>query len=192
VERDLPPLPGPSDDPAAQEQRRQREERRRLWRHGRAGPVLAELKAWSDGQHKQVLPKLSLAQAVGYALDNWAALCRYQEQDYLAIDNNLSERALRAIAVGRNNWGGLGSEGGGQTAAVLYGVVGTCKHLGIDPLVSVRETLPGLFALGDKPAAERVQEWLPDRWLFQRWPGKGRTRENATLPAPADPCRSAG
>jgi transposase len=168
VERDLPPLLPPSDDPAAQEQRRQREEQRRLFRQGRAGPVLAELKAWLDEQHGQALPKSLLAVAVGYALNNWVALCRYQEQGYLAIDNNLSERALRAIAVGRNNWGVLGSASGGQTAAVLYSMVGTCKHLGIDPFVYLREALPGLFALGDKPTAEQLQEWLPDRWLLQR------------------------
>jgi hypothetical protein len=32
----------------------------------------------------------------------------------------VSERTLRAVALGRNNWGVLGSETGGRTAAVLY------------------------------------------------------------------------
>ena len=82
--------------------------------------------------------------------------------------NNLSERILRAIAVGRNNWGVLGSEAGGRTAAVLYSMVGTCKHLGIDPFAYLRETLPGLFALGEKPTAEQLLDWLPDRWLLHR------------------------
>jgi len=26
----------------------------------------------------------------------------------------------------------------------------------------------GLFALGEKPPAEQVREWLPDRWLLRR------------------------
>ena len=102
------------------------------------------------------MPKSPLGQAIGYALNNWAALGRYLEQGYLAIDNNLSERTLRAIALGRNNWGVLGSETGGQTAAVLYTMVGTCKHLGIDPFAYLREALPGLFALGEKPTAEQL------------------------------------
>jgi hypothetical protein len=96
-------------------------------------------------------------------LHNWAALARYQEQGSLAIDNNLSERTLRAIAVGRNNWGVLGSERGGRTAAVLDSVVGTCKHLGIDPFIYLREALPGLFALGEKPPTEQLLDWLPER-----------------------------
>jgi transposase len=165
IERDLPPLLPPSDDPVAQDQRRQREEQRRWWRQQQAAPVLTALKKWLDEHRPQASPKSALGQAVGYALNNWAALDRYQEQGYLAIDNNLSERTPRAIALGRKNWGVLGSDTGGQTAAVLYSVVGTCKHLGIDPFVYLREALPGLFALGENPRAEPLQEWLPDRWL---------------------------
>ena len=168
IERELLPLLPPGDDPEAAQQRRQREEQRKLWRQQQAGPVLAELKQWLQEKKGKVLPKSVLGQAVGYALNNWAALARYQEQGYLAIDNNLSERTLRAIALGRHNWVVLGSESGGQTAAVLYSVVGTCKHLGIDPFVYLREALMGLFALGDKPTSEQLQEWLPDRWLLQR------------------------
>ena len=114
------------------------------------------------------LPKSPLGTAIGYASNNWAALRRYLEQGYLAIDNNLSERTLRAIALGRNNWGVIGSETGGKTAAVLYTMVATCKHLGMDPFIYLRETLPALFALGEKPTDEQLAEWLPDRWLIRR------------------------
>jgi transposase len=167
IERDLPPLLPPSDDPVAQQQRRQREEQRRSWRQQQAAPVLAQLRKWLQEQRPQALPKSALGKAIGYALNNWAALYRYLEQGYLAIDNNLSERTLRAIALGRKNWGVLGSDTGGRTAAVLYSVVGTCKHLGIDPFVYLRETLPGLFALGENPRTEPLREWLPDRWLLR-------------------------
>jgi transposase len=168
IERELPPLLPPSDEAVANEPRRQREEQRRQLRQQRAGPVLAALKTWLDEQRPQALPKSALGQALGYAMNNWEALQRYQEQGYLAIDNNLSERTLRTIALGRNNWGVIGSEAGGETAAVLYTMVGTCKHLGIDPFVYLREALPGLFALGDKPSSEQLAEWLPDRWLLRR------------------------
>jgi hypothetical protein len=72
----------------------------------------------------------------------------------------------------------IGSQTGGRTAAVLYTMVGTCKHLGIDPFAYLREALPGLFALGEKPAVE----WLPDRWLLRR------TREAAPASAGAGGC----
>jgi transposase len=51
---------------------------------------------------------------------------------------------------------------------VLYSVVDTCKHLGIDPFAYLRDALPGLFALGEKPRGERLLDWLPDRWQLRR------------------------
>jgi transposase len=168
IERKLPPLLPPSDDPVEQEQRRQREEQRKQMRQQEAEPILVELKKWLDEERPKALPKTPLGKAIGYALNNWKALKRYVEEGYLAIDNNLSERTLRMIALGRNNWGVIGSETGGKTAAVLYTMVGTCKHLGIDPFAYLKDALPGLFALGEKPTTEQLTEWLPDRWLLRR------------------------
>ncbi len=167
IERQMPPLLVPSDDPLEQQLRQQREEQRHQIRQQQALPVLDELKKWLDEHKDKTLPKTPLGQAIGYALNNWTALCRYTEQGYLAIDNNLSERTLRAIALGRNNWGVIGSEAGGKTAAVLYTVVATCKHLGMDSFAYLREALPGIFALGEKPTTEQLQQWLPDRWLLR-------------------------
>jgi transposase len=168
IERELPPLLPPGDELQTEPQRRQREEQRRNLRQTQAQPILEALHAWLDQHKNTVLPKSLLGVALGYARNNWVALQRYLEQGYLAIDNNLSERTLRAIALGRNNWGVLGSEAGGRIAALAYTVVGTCKHLQIDPFAYLREALMGLFELGEKPTAEQLTEWLPDRWLLRQ------------------------
>ena len=168
LERSLPPLLPPTEDPVMAQQRRDREEQRQQLRRQGAEPILAKLKTWLGEQKPKALPKSQLGAAIGYALNNWEALGRYLEQGYLAIDNNLSERTLRAIALGRNNWGVIGSEAGGKTAALLYTMVGTCKHLGIDPFAYLREALMGLHALGEKPTKEQLTEWLPDRWMLKR------------------------
>lgn len=138
---------------------------RQQYRCARTAAVREAFHAWLLERRGQVLPKSPLGQAVGYALSNWEALMRYTEQGYLAIDNNLAERTLRQVALGRNNWQFCGSAAGGGTAAALYSVVGTCKHLGIDPFAYLRHALPELFALGNAPAPEQVSAWLPDRWL---------------------------
>jgi transposase len=168
IERALPPLLAPSDDPVAAEQRRLRENHRRGIRVRESEGVLSELRSWMDLTRSGALPKSPLGSAIGYTTNNWAALARYRDEGYLAIDNNLAERTLRAVAVGRNNWGVVGSEVGGRTAATLYGIVGTCKHLSIDPWAYLREALPGLFALGGDPSAGQLRDWLPDRWLLNR------------------------
>jgi hypothetical protein len=87
IEQNLPPLLLPSDDPVAIAQRRQREEERRKMRQREAEPLLTELTKWLDEQQPRVLPKSQLGAALGYASNNAAALRRYLEQGYLAIDN---------------------------------------------------------------------------------------------------------
>ena len=127
-----------------------------------------ELSKWMAEQKPGALPKSPLGIAIGYAANNGVAWKRYLERGFLALDNNLSKRTLRAIALGGNAWGVIGSEVGGTTAAILFSVVGTCKHLGIDPFAYLREALPGLFTLGEKPTVEQLLECLPDRRLLNR------------------------
>jgi hypothetical protein len=69
----------------------------------------------------QLLPKSEAGKAVSYILKNWRALTRYLEDGDLAIDNNHTERSLRGLAIGRNNWTFLGSDRGGKTMAILRG-----------------------------------------------------------------------
>jgi len=105
IERTLPPLLPPSDDPVMREQRRVREEQRRVIRRRDAEPAWDELEKWLAEQKPGALPKSPLGTAIGYATNNWAAFKRHLEAGYLTLDNNLSERTLRAIALGRNAWG---------------------------------------------------------------------------------------
>jgi transposase len=138
---------------------------RQCYRAAQTAATSVAFHAWLTAQRSHVLPKSPLGEAVGYALSNWDALLRYTEQGYLAIDNNLAERTLRQVVIGRNNWVFCGAAAGGQTAAALYSVVGTCKHLGIDPFAYLRDLLPALYALGDNPHEEALAYWLPDVWL---------------------------
>ena len=129
-------------------------------RQTRSRPALEALFAWMGSERPKVLPKSPLAAAIGYAMGNRAALTRYTDAGFLAIDNNACERALRAVAVGRGNWTFVGSEGGGRTAAVLYSMTATCRRLGVDPWAYLRDVFTRLPAL----PADRLDELLPDRW----------------------------
>jgi len=54
-----------------------------------------------------------MGQVIGYDRSNRAAVNRYLEAGFLAIDNDAAERASRPVAVGRKNWMRCGSDGGG-------------------------------------------------------------------------------
>ena len=56
-------------------------------------------------------------------LDRWEAFVRYTSDGRIPIDNNVIERFLRPVAIGRKNYLFFGSEHGGQTAATLYTLV---------------------------------------------------------------------
>jgi hypothetical protein len=133
---------------------------RSVARQAHARPALESFFGWLEVQRPAVLPRSPMGAAIGYALGNRAALTRYTEAGFLAIDNNASERALRAVAVGRKNYLFAGSDRGGRSAAVLYSVVGTCRRLGFDPF----RYLQGAFSRIPGLPSRRLDEFLPDRW----------------------------
>jgi transposase len=49
------------------------------------------------------------------------------------LTDNAAERALRAVAIGRKSFLHLGSDAGGDSAAVIYTLIGTAKLNGINP-----------------------------------------------------------
>ena len=139
-------------------------------RHAHAIPILNDLKAWLDATLAAALPKSAVAVAIRYVTNHWAAFVRYAEDGRLSIDNNLSERTLRLIAVGRSNWKFVGSAKAGERAAVHYSLVGTCRHLGLDTAAYLREVLPALHALGEKPTDDQLAVLLPDAWAKRQRP----------------------
>jgi len=62
----------------------------------------------------------------------------------------------------------VGSASSGASAAIHYTLVGSCRHLGIDPFAYLRDVLPKMHALGAKPTDEQLAELLPDAWARRR------------------------
>lgn len=126
--------------------------------------MLDRFGTWLEEQARFVLPKSPIGVEIGSARSNWAALNRYAEAGYLAIDNNASERAVKPVAIGRRNWLFAGSEGGGRTAAILFSLASTCKAVKLDPFAYLRDVLDRVCT----HPSRRVAELLPDRWRAAR------------------------
>jgi len=137
---------------------------RRALRQEKAKPILEDIRTYLEREQPQVLPKSPEGQAIAYTLSNWKALVRFCEDGDLEIDNNGAERSLRGVAVGRKNWMFYGSDKGGRTAAMLSSLIATCKGLGIDPFVYLRDVFHRISA---HPAG-RLADLLPDRWMLAR------------------------
>ena len=123
-------------------------------------PQLLDFARWLEEQLRLVLPKSPMGQAIAYCQRQWPALMRFTEQGFLNIDNNASERALRAVAIGRKNWLFAGSDAGGRTAAVLYTMTQTCKRHRVDPFAYLKDVLARLPGL----PAEQLPDLFPHIW----------------------------
>jgi len=130
---------------------------RREQRRARAGPLLEDLHAWLTGLVGRVSAKSEIAQAIGYSLVRWTALTRYVEDGRIEIDNSAAERALRGVALGRNNYLFMGSDAGGERAAAMYSLVETAKLNGLDPQAYLREVFE---RIAEHPI-NRIEELLP-------------------------------
>src|SRR5215471_14553461 len=126
-------------------------------RNERSRPLLESLKQWLEETLVKLSKKSDTSVAVRYALGRWEALLRYCDDGRLEIDNNAAERSLRAVALGRKNYLFAGSDRGGESAAVLYSLIGTAKLNGIDPEAYLRNLLS---RIAEHPI-NRITELLP-------------------------------
>ncbi len=102
-------------------------EQRLAARKARAAPLMQSLYDWIQQQMKTLSRHSDTAKAFAYLLKQWDALNVYCSNGWVEIDNNIAENALRGVAVGRKNWMFAGSDSGGEHAAVLYSLIGTCR-----------------------------------------------------------------
>jgi len=137
------------DAPAFKELRQQQSKR-----------ILVEIGTRLENWSIEVLPKSPIGQAVSYARGQWEALNQYLDDGDLDIDNNLAERVLRTVAIGRRNWMFAGSDAGGQRAAVIYSLVATCKLCHIDPFAYLCDVLD---RVSTHPAS-RIADLTPSGW----------------------------
>lgn len=129
-------------------------------------PIIDELieKVKEKLGDRRILPKSKLRTALGYFCSLIPYLKNYTQHAYARLDNNVAERAVRPLAIGRKNWLFFGSIDGGEAGAVLLSLVQTCRGLNINP----REYLEDVMRRIMSHNAQKLSELLPDQWLAQR------------------------
>lgn len=141
--------------------------RRGRMRQKKTKPVLASLHGWIAQMVTIEPPGTVLHKALTYAINQSAALSRFVQDGRLPIDNGPAERAITTIAVGRKNYLFAGSDAGGERAAIIYTVLGSCKTAGVDPFAYLRDVLD---KIANGWPAKRIDELLPQEWGAARGP----------------------
>ena len=111
-----------------------------------------------------VLPKSKLKTALDYFNGLLPYLKNYITYDYARMDNNVAERAVRPLAIGRKNWMFFGSEKGAKAGCILLSLVQTCRNFNVNP----REYLEDIFRKILGYSNQKLEELLPDQWLISQ------------------------
>ena len=135
------------------------EERRKL-RQQQSVPLLAQLRERLLTWKEQLLPKHPMAEAVNYALSQWAELNVFCSDGAVSIDNNVSEREMKRVVLNRKNSLFVGNPRGGRTAAILGSLTSTCRRHDIDPQLYLTQLLTNLSQV----RKSELSNWLPDQW----------------------------
>ena len=106
-------------------------------RRAESAPIVAEIKTWLRATPARKGSSLGLA--ITYMLDRWSALEVFLSRPDVPIDNLLTERVIRPIAVGRKNHYGSRSQRGTFVAALFYSLIESAELAGVDPGVYLKE-----------------------------------------------------
>lgn len=134
-----------------------RSEAHLLRRREEMKPLFDRLERWMLETRKRTPPKSPLGRAIAYALGQWEGALRCLDDAAIPLDNNVSERALRVVAIGRKNFGGAGSIAGGEMLACLYSLAASCEAAGVDPFAYFRDVIT-------RVGTEEPQDLVPARW----------------------------
>lgn len=126
-------------------------------------PLVASLEAWMRIERRALSRHADVAKAIDYMLKRWAAFTRFLHDGRICLSNNAAERALRGIALGRKSWLFVGSDRGGERAAVMYTLIVTAKLNDIDPQAWLADVLERIA----DHRASKLDELLPWNWKPQ-------------------------
>ena len=129
-------------------------------------PIIDELilKIKDKLTNGKILPKSKFKEALGYFYSLIPYLKNYIKHPYARLDNNVAERSIRPIAIGRKNWLFFGSVDGGEAGAVILSLLQTCRGLGINPREYLEDVLRRIMGHN----AQKLYELLPDQWLLNK------------------------
>ena len=84
--------------------------------------------------------------AVRYAVNEWAAICRYVNNGQAKIDNNTAERMMKLVCLSRKNYLFCGSEQAAKNTSLIYSIIENCKMNGLRPVKYIADVLRNLLS----------------------------------------------
>jgi len=138
-------------------------EERVVLRQEKAKPAFDDLEAWLQLQLPKISGKSTLAEAIRYALGRMSKARAYLDNGQLELDNNICERSIRPVTLGRKNYLFMGSKGGGEAAAIAYTLIETARMNNVDPEAWLRWVLARVA----EHKMTRLEDLMPWNWAAE-------------------------
>ena len=97
----------------------------------KSAPIIEEFIKYVDIEIKNALPRSALGEALGYSRKLLPSFRILLTDGSLEIDNNGSERSIKAFVIGRKNWLLHNTPKGARSSATIYSIVETAKTNGL-------------------------------------------------------------
>jgi transposase len=133
-------------------------------RQDRSAPLIEALFSWVDEQLPETAQHAPLREGLVYLHNQRQALCEFLVNGEIPIHNNASERALRRIVKGRQNWLCHGSDEHARRACALCSLIASCQIHGLDPEFYLQEIL----TVAPSYPLSRILDLSPKNWVATR------------------------
>lgn len=125
-----------------------------------SAPLVGELEIWMREERGRLSRHDPVAKAMNYLLNDWPGFTNFLRDGRICLTNNAAERQVRGIARGRKAWLFVGSDRGGERAAMMYSLIATARLNEVDPLAWLTDVLA---RIADLPQGQ-LHELLPWTW----------------------------
>ena len=116
-------------------------EQRLALRQAHVAPLVADLETWTRAARSKMSRHAEVARAMDTVLKRWDTFSRFLGDGRICLSNNVAERALRSVALGRKAWLFAGSDRGDDRAAAMYSLIATAKLNDVDPRARLADVL---------------------------------------------------
>lgn len=93
----------------------------------KSAPIIEDFIKYVDVELKNALPKSPLGGALEYTQNLLPSFRTFLTDGPLEIDNNASERAIKAFVIDRKNWILQNTSKGASSSATIYNIIETAK-----------------------------------------------------------------
>ena len=137
-------------------------EERLSFRREKQAPLMKTLyQLVTDGvENAPLVPSAKYKDALMYMYKRKPHFENFLHDPSIVIDNNISERAMKNLVIGRKNWLFLGNKDSGKSTMILLSIIQTARKAGVNLQDYLEDVLRRIMS----HPANRIHELLPDEW----------------------------